>query len=99
MKWGSDLSKVSFHFVFFLRGSFGTVRRCTRLSDNLGAAVKIIRKRDLTKRELHTLDREANILSQVKHAHCVELYGILLPIFNLSLRPAELTVSKKKQNT
>ena len=61
----------------FFRGSFGTVRKVTRLSDNLLAAVKIIRKRDLNTKELKTLDREANILSNVHHEHCVSLLGNL----------------------
>jgi len=58
------------------QGSFGTVRKVTRLGDGLKAAVKIIRKRDLNAKELKTLDREANILSNVHHAHCVSLLDI-----------------------
>jgi len=57
-------------------GSFGTVRKCTRKLDKLQAAVKIIRKRDLNKKELKTLDREADILTKAQHANCVKLYDI-----------------------
>lgn len=58
------------------QGSFGTVRRCFRKSDRLEAAVKIIRKRDLNKKELGTLDREANILEKADHHNCVRLFDI-----------------------
>lgn len=57
-------------------GSFGTVRKCTRKTDKLEAAVKIIRKRDLNKKELKTLDREADILTKAQHPNCVKLYDI-----------------------
>lgn len=40
------------------------------------AAVKIIRKRDLNKKELKTLDREAEILTKATHPNCVLLYDI-----------------------
>jgi len=58
------------------QGSFGTVRRCIRKSDGQEAAVKIIRKRDLNKKELKTLDREAEILTKATHPNCVLLYDI-----------------------
>lgn len=58
------------------QGSFVTVRKVTRLGDGLLAAVKIIRKRDLDAKELKTLDREANILSNVHHEYCVSLLDI-----------------------
>lgn len=58
------------------QGSFGTVRKCIRKSDGLEAAVKIIRKRDLNKKELKTLDREAEILTKATHPNCVLLYDI-----------------------
>lgn len=58
------------------QGSFGTVRLCERKSDGMKAAVKIIRKRELSKKELGTLDREATILSKVEHLHTVRLYDI-----------------------
>jgi len=58
------------------QGSFGTVRRCIRKTDKKEAAVKIIRKRDLNKKELKTLDREADILTKAQHKHCVQLYDI-----------------------
>jgi len=58
------------------QGSFGTVRKCIRKKDGLVAAVKIIRKRDLNKKELKTLDREAEILTKATHPNCVLLYDI-----------------------
>jgi len=59
------------------QGSFGIVRRCIRRKDKKKeAAVKIIRKRDLNKKELKTLDREADILTKAQHKHCVQLYDI-----------------------
>lgn len=58
------------------QGSFGTVRRCVRKEDGLEAAVKIIRKSNLNKKELKTLDREADILTKANHHHCVRLYDI-----------------------
>jgi len=58
------------------QGSFGTVRKCIRKTDGLEAAVKIIRKRDLNKKELKTLDREADILTKANHENCVQLYDI-----------------------
>lgn len=58
------------------QGSFGTVRKCVRKKDKKEAAVKIIRKRDLNKKELKTLDREAEILTKANHTNCVRLYDI-----------------------
>jgi len=58
------------------QGSFGTVRECIRKSDKAVAAVKIIRKKDLTDKEKKTLEREADILTKATHANCVQLYDI-----------------------
>jgi len=58
------------------QGSFGTVRLCERKSDQLKAAVKIIRKRELSQKEVKILDREADILAKVDNPNCVRLFDI-----------------------
>jgi len=58
------------------QGTFGTVRRVIRKNDKKIAAVKIIKKKSLSKQELQTLDREKHILKKADHPNCVKLFDI-----------------------
>jgi len=60
------------------QGSFGVVRLCIRKkpADGHRAAVKIIKKKNLTAKELETLNREADILKKADHPNCVQLEAI-----------------------
>mmetsp|Transcript_34784 Transcript_34784/g.55872 ORF Transcript_34784/g.55872 Transcript_34784/m.55872 type:complete len:298 (-) Transcript_34784:487-1380(-) len=58
-------------------GTFATVKRCTRKSDQKEFAVKIIRKNHLTKKELSNLDNEIAILQrQGKHPHIIRVIDV-----------------------
>jgi serine/threonine protein kinase len=57
-------------------GSFATVRKCIRRSDNEPFAVKIIDVRRSTKRELKKLHDEIQILQKLDHPNIIQLIDV-----------------------
>lgn len=57
-------------------GSFATVKRATKKSSEEQFAIKIIRKEKLDHKELSVIHDEAEIMSSVKHPHCVRMFEL-----------------------
>jgi len=59
------------------RGRFGKVKMATHVLTGHNVAVKIIRKKNLTKEESSLLRREVDILKTLNHPHVIKLYEVL----------------------
>lgn len=59
-------------------GSFATVRRVVDKSTGENFALKMIRKKGMNKVELNNLKHEIEILKQIRHEHCIQMYDLYI---------------------
>jgi len=59
-------------------GSFATVRRVVDKSTGENYALKMIRKKGMNKVELNNLKHEIEILKQIRHEHCIQMYDLYI---------------------
>jgi len=59
-------------------GSFATVRRVVEKTTGENFALKMIRKKGMNKVELNNLKHEIEILKEITHEHCIQMYDLYI---------------------